>query len=80
MVLSEKLILQKINSLFVVNLAYAFETKDALCLVSMAAHGVVAELLLSDVDNVDVVVGVDDHDGRRPEVPHLQHGGRAGVL
>ncbi len=33
MVLSEKLILQKINSRFVVNLAYAFETKDALCLV-----------------------------------------------
>lgn len=33
MVLSEKLILQKINSPFVVNLAYAFETKDALCLV-----------------------------------------------
>lgn len=33
MVLSEKLILQKINSLFVVNLAYAFETKDSLCLV-----------------------------------------------
>ena len=33
MVLSEKLILQKINSRFVVNLAYAFETKDSLCLV-----------------------------------------------
>eukprot|EP00095_Tigriopus_kingsejongensis_P003589 snap_masked-scaffold1122_size61463-processed-gene-0.0 protein:Tk03589 transcript:snap_masked-scaffold1122_size61463-processed-gene-0.0-mRNA-1 annotation:"camp-dependent protein kinase catalytic" len=33
MVLSEKLILQKINSRFVVNLAYAFETKDALCIV-----------------------------------------------
>ncbi len=33
MVLSEKMILQKINSRFVVNLAYAFETKDALCLV-----------------------------------------------
>eukprot|EP00093_Oithona_nana_P002543 02543.XXX_34655_29217_1 [CDS] Oithona nana genome sequencing. len=33
MVLSEKLILQKINSLFVVNLAYAFETKEALSLV-----------------------------------------------
>ena len=33
MVLSEKLILQKINSQFVVNLAYAFETKDSLCLV-----------------------------------------------
>jgi len=33
MVLSEKLILQKINSLFVVNLAFAFETKDSLCLV-----------------------------------------------
>ena len=33
MVLSEKLILQKINSLFVVNPAFAFETKDSLCLV-----------------------------------------------
>lgn len=33
MVLSEKLILQKINSRFVVNLTYAFETKDSLCLV-----------------------------------------------
>ncbi|CAB4066314.1 GRK4_5_6 [Lepeophtheirus salmonis] len=33
MVLSEKLILQKINSRFVVSLAYAFETKEALCLV-----------------------------------------------
>ncbi|KAI8117526.1 G protein-coupled receptor kinase 2 [Lucilia cuprina] len=33
MVLTEKQILQKINSRFVVNLAYAYETKDALCLV-----------------------------------------------
>ncbi|QQP48942.1 G protein-coupled receptor kinase, partial [Caligus rogercresseyi] len=33
MVLSEKLILQNINSRFVVSLAYAFETKEALCLV-----------------------------------------------
>ncbi|GLH07401.1 G protein-coupled receptor kinase 2 [Gryllus bimaculatus] len=33
MVLIEKQILQKINSRFVVSLAYAYETKDALCLV-----------------------------------------------
>ena len=32
MVITEKQILQKINSRFVVNLAYAFEMKDALCL------------------------------------------------
>ena len=32
MVMTEKQILQKINSRFVVNLAYAFEMKDALCL------------------------------------------------
>ena len=33
MVITEKQILQKINSRFVVNLAYAFEMKEALCLV-----------------------------------------------
>nr|KAG5704047.1 hypothetical protein BaRGS_017551 [Batillaria attramentaria] len=33
MVLNEKQILQKVNSRFVVSLAYAFETKEALCLV-----------------------------------------------
>ncbi|XP_023332004.1 G protein-coupled receptor kinase 2 [Eurytemora carolleeae] len=33
MVITEKQILQKVNSRFVVNLAYAFEMKDALCLV-----------------------------------------------
>lgn len=32
MVITEKQILQKVNSRFVVNLAYAFEMKDALCL------------------------------------------------
>ena len=32
MVNTEKNILQKVNSRFVVNLAYAFEMKDALCL------------------------------------------------
>ena len=32
MVNTEKQILQKVNSRFVVNLAYAFEMKDALCL------------------------------------------------
>ncbi|KAH9390127.1 G protein-coupled receptor kinase 6 [Tyrophagus putrescentiae] len=33
MVLTEKQILQKVNSRFVVSLAYAYETKDSLCLV-----------------------------------------------
>ena len=33
MVLREKMILEKINSLFVVNVAYAYETKEALCLI-----------------------------------------------
>ena len=32
MVITEKQILGKVNSRFVVNLAYAFEMKDALCL------------------------------------------------
>ncbi|ALC47842.1 Gprk2 [Drosophila busckii] len=39
MVLIEKQILQKINSPFVVNLAYAYETKDALCLVLTIMNG-----------------------------------------
>lgn len=39
MVLLEKQILQKINSRFVVNLAYAYETKDALCLVLTIMNG-----------------------------------------
>ncbi|XP_029640097.1 G protein-coupled receptor kinase 5 isoform X3 [Octopus sinensis] len=39
MALNEKQILQKINSRFVVNLAYAFETKDALCLVLTLMNG-----------------------------------------
>ncbi|KAK3590168.1 hypothetical protein CHS0354_041222 [Potamilus streckersoni] len=39
MALNEKQILQKINSRFVVNLAYAFETKDALCLVLTIMNG-----------------------------------------
>ncbi|KAL3270370.1 hypothetical protein HHI36_009416 [Cryptolaemus montrouzieri] len=39
MVLIEKQILQKINSRFVVNLAYAYETKDALCLVLTIMNG-----------------------------------------
>lgn len=40
MVLIEKQILQKINSRFVVSLAYAYETKDALCLVLTIMNGV----------------------------------------
>ncbi|XP_005103690.1 G protein-coupled receptor kinase 5 isoform X3 [Aplysia californica] len=39
MALNEKQILQKINSRFVVSLAYAFETKDALCLVLTIMNG-----------------------------------------
>lgn len=37
--LNEKQILQKVNSRFVVNLAYAFETKDALCLMLTLMDG-----------------------------------------
>ncbi|KAK7109223.1 G protein-coupled receptor kinase 5-like isoform X1 [Littorina saxatilis] len=39
MVLNEKQILQKVNSRFVVSLAYAFETKEALCLVLTIMNG-----------------------------------------
>lgn len=39
MVLTEKLILQRVNSRFVVSLAYAYETKDALCLVLTLLNG-----------------------------------------
>jgi len=39
MVLIEKQILQKINSRFVVSLAYAYETKDSLCLVLTIMNG-----------------------------------------
>nr|XP_033796552.1 G protein-coupled receptor kinase 5 isoform X2 [Geotrypetes seraphini] len=39
MALNEKQILEKVTSLFVVNLAYAYETKDALCLVLTIMNG-----------------------------------------
>uniref|UniRef100_A0AAQ4R3H3 G protein-coupled receptor kinase n=1 Tax=Gasterosteus aculeatus aculeatus TaxID=481459 RepID=A0AAQ4R3H3_GASAC len=39
MALNEKLILEKVNSRFVVSLAYAYETKDALCLVLTIMNG-----------------------------------------
>lgn len=39
MALNEKLILQKVNSRFVVNLAYAFEVKDSLCLILTLMNG-----------------------------------------
>lgn len=39
MVLIEKQILQKINSRFIVSLAYAYETKHALCLVLTLMNG-----------------------------------------
>ncbi|KAG8517362.1 G protein-coupled receptor kinase 5, partial [Galemys pyrenaicus] len=39
MALNEKQILEKVSSRFVVNLAYAYETKDALCLVLTIMNG-----------------------------------------
>lgn len=39
MALNEKQILQKVNSRFVVSLAYAFETREALCLVLTLMNG-----------------------------------------
>ncbi|XP_072262615.1 G protein-coupled receptor kinase 4 isoform X2 [Pyxicephalus adspersus] len=39
MALNEKLILEKVNSHFVVSLAYTYETKDALCLVLTIMNG-----------------------------------------
>uniref|UniRef100_A0A8C1QZ95 G protein-coupled receptor kinase n=1 Tax=Cyprinus carpio TaxID=7962 RepID=A0A8C1QZ95_CYPCA len=39
MALNEKHILEKVNSRFVVSLAYAYETKDALCLVLTLMNG-----------------------------------------
>ncbi|XP_067928235.1 G protein-coupled receptor kinase 6-like [Watersipora subatra] len=39
MALNEKQILQKVNSRFVVSLAYAFQSKDALCLVLTLMNG-----------------------------------------
>ncbi|XP_044151629.1 G protein-coupled receptor kinase 4 isoform X1 [Bufo gargarizans] len=39
MALNEKLILEKVNSYFVVSLAYTYETKDALCLVLTIMNG-----------------------------------------
>ncbi|CAG0897930.1 unnamed protein product [Darwinula stevensoni] len=39
MVLTEKQVLQKVNSRFVVSLAYAYETKDSLCLVLTLMNG-----------------------------------------
>ncbi|XP_051896758.1 G protein-coupled receptor kinase 5-like [Pristis pectinata] len=39
MALNEKQILEKVNSKFVVSLAYAYETKDALCLVLTIMNG-----------------------------------------
>uniref|UniRef100_A0A8C4J8P4 G protein-coupled receptor kinase n=1 Tax=Dromaius novaehollandiae TaxID=8790 RepID=A0A8C4J8P4_DRONO len=39
MALNEKRILEKVNSRFVVSLAYAYETKDALCLVLTIMNG-----------------------------------------
>ena len=39
MALNEKQILQKVNSRFIVNLAYAYEAKDSLCLILTLMNG-----------------------------------------
>ncbi|PIK55452.1 hypothetical protein BSL78_07612, partial [Apostichopus japonicus] len=39
MAINEKMLLQKVNSRFIVSLAYAYETKDALCLVLTIMNG-----------------------------------------
>jgi G protein-coupled receptor kinase len=39
MAINEKQILEKVNSRFIVNLAYAFESKDALCLILTLMNG-----------------------------------------
>ena len=39
MALNEKQILERVNSRFIVNLAYAYETKDSLCLVLTLMNG-----------------------------------------
>ena len=39
MALNEKQILEKVNSRFIVNLAYAYEAKDSLCLVLTLMNG-----------------------------------------
>jgi G protein-coupled receptor kinase len=39
MALNEKLILQKLNSRFIVSLAYAYEIKDSLCLILTLMNG-----------------------------------------
>ncbi len=39
MALNEKQILQKVNSRFIVNLAYAYEEKESLCLILTLMNG-----------------------------------------
>lgn len=61
MVLIEKQILQKINSKFVVNLAYAYETKDALCLVLTIMNGTKVDIVQChrNAINFDSLLGGD---------------------
>lgn len=73
MVLIEKLILQKINSRFVVNLAYAYETKDALCLVLTIMNGECVLLKLFLLIRYIVFARW------RLEISHIQHGWRSGI-
>ncbi|KOB78433.1 putative catalytic domain of g protein-coupled receptor kin, partial [Operophtera brumata] len=59
MVLIEKQILQRINSRFVVNLAYAYETKDALCLVLTIMNGGDLKFHIYNMCGADTGLGMD---------------------
>nr|XP_026489591.1 G protein-coupled receptor kinase 5 isoform X1 [Vanessa tameamea] len=59
MVITEKLILQRINSRFVVNLAYAYETKDALCLVLTIMNGGDLKFHIYNMCGADTGLGLE---------------------
>ncbi|XP_059045563.1 G protein-coupled receptor kinase 2 [Achroia grisella] len=59
MVLIEKQILQRINSRFVVNLAYAYETKDALCLVLTIMNGGDLKFHIYNMCGADTGLGLE---------------------
>ncbi|XP_049880484.1 G protein-coupled receptor kinase 2 [Pectinophora gossypiella] len=59
MVLIEKQILQRINSRFVVSLAYAYETKDALCLVLTIMNGGDLKFHIYNMCGADTGLGLE---------------------
>ncbi|KAF9823585.1 hypothetical protein SFRURICE_011891 [Spodoptera frugiperda] len=67
MVLIEKQILQRINSRFVVNLAYAYETKDALCLVLTIMNGGDLKFHIYNMCGADTGLGLERARDCKPE-------------